>query len=43
MVIFDTIYGVDFSGAKEAGRNTWVARVEPTGRRRPAYWLAELA
>jgi hypothetical protein len=41
VVSFDTIYGVDFSGAKEAGRNTWVARVEPS--RRPAYRLAELA
>lgn len=26
---FNYIYGVDFSGAKLAGRNTWVARVEP--------------
>jgi hypothetical protein len=25
---FQTIYGVDFSGAKLAGRNTWVARLE---------------
>ena len=25
---FHTIYGVDFSGAKLAGRNTWVARLE---------------
>jgi len=25
-------YGVDFSGAKLAGRNTWVARVERNGR-----------
>jgi hypothetical protein len=42
--MFDTIYGVDFSGAKEAGRNTWVARLEPRGcRRGPAYSLAELA
>jgi hypothetical protein len=40
-VTFETIYGVDFSGAKEAGRNTWVGRVEPTGRR-PPYRLAEL-
>jgi hypothetical protein len=41
-VTFEAIYGVDFSGAKLAGRNTWVARVEPAGRRRPAYRLAEL-
>lgn len=27
-------YGVDFSGARLAGRNTWVARCEPTPRRR---------
>ncbi len=39
---FETIYGVDFSGAKLAGRNTWVARVEQAVRRRPAYRLAEL-
>lgn len=27
------VYGVDFSGAKMAGRNTWVARLEPSGDR----------
>src|SRR5690348_5081251 len=32
---FAVIYGVDFSGAKRAGRNTWVARVEPRRRGRP--------
>jgi hypothetical protein len=42
-VSFNTIYGVDFSGAKQAGRNTWVARIEPAGRSRPTYRLAELA
>jgi hypothetical protein len=26
--MFSTIYGVDFSGARLAGRNTWVARIE---------------
>ncbi len=26
---FSTIFGVDFSGAKEAGRNIWIARCEP--------------
>jgi hypothetical protein len=41
-VTFETIYGVDFSGAKLAGRNTWVARVEPAKRGRPPYRLAEL-
>src|SRR5215218_1219033 len=32
---FHTIFGVDFSGAKLAGRNTWVARLEvaPSGLR----------
>jgi hypothetical protein len=42
--MFNTIYGVDFSGAKLAGRNTWVARLERSARRRrPLYKLAELA
>jgi hypothetical protein len=41
VVDFETIYGVDFSGAKQAGRNTWLARVEPAGRR-PAYRLTGL-
>ena len=42
---FSTIYGVDFSGARQAGRNTWVARVEPNGRRagEPTFHLVELA
>jgi hypothetical protein len=31
---FQVFYGVDFSGAKLAGRNTWVARVEPRGKTR---------
>jgi hypothetical protein len=39
---FDAIYGVDFSGARQAGRNTWLARIEPRGRR-PRFRLAELA
>ncbi|MBC7808964.1 MAG: DUF429 domain-containing protein [Akkermansiaceae bacterium] len=26
---FQTIYGVDFSGARFAGKNTWIARLEP--------------
>jgi len=34
--LFPNIYGVDFSGAKLAGHNTWIAHVEvTTGRRRP--------
>lgn len=32
---FASIYGVDFSGAKLAGRNTWIARLEPRRRGRP--------
>ena len=32
---FDSIFGVDFSGAKLAGRNAWVARLEPTGLDEP--------
>src|SRR5262249_22388022 len=33
-----------FSGAKLAGRNAWVARLQPVGgRRRPPYRLADLA
>ncbi|HEV2763515.1 MAG TPA: DUF429 domain-containing protein [Pyrinomonadaceae bacterium] len=41
---FSTIYGVDFSGARLAGKNTWVARVERNGRRRgtPPLHLVEL-
>jgi hypothetical protein len=42
---FSTIYGVDFSGAKLAGRNTWVARIEPVvrGSELPPYVLTDLA
>src|SRR4051812_4014610 len=42
---FSTIYGVDFSGAKQAGKNTWVARVAPNGRRagEPPFHLVSLA
>lgn len=40
---FDTIYGVDFSGAKRAGRFIWVAKLEPGDRRAgPANRLASL-
>jgi hypothetical protein len=31
---FGCVYGVDFSGAKEAGRNLWVARLDPIPARR---------
>ncbi|HYE14901.1 MAG TPA: hypothetical protein VD968_10715, partial [Pyrinomonadaceae bacterium] len=42
---FKAIYGVDFSGARLAGRNTWVARVERNGRRagESPYKLTTLA
>jgi hypothetical protein len=42
---FSTIYGVDFSGARLAGRNTWVARLERAGRKRGVarYSLKALA
>jgi hypothetical protein len=43
--VFRSIYGVDFSGARLAGRNIWVARLEPQrGRAAVApYRLTELA
>jgi hypothetical protein len=42
--MFDTIYGVDFSGARLAGRNIWVARLEPGKvRGSGSYRLADLA
>ncbi|MBY0512647.1 MAG: DUF429 domain-containing protein [Gemmataceae bacterium] len=37
---FTAYYGVDFSGAKEAGRNLWVARVEPRGVRKKLHLIA---
>jgi hypothetical protein len=42
--MYTTVFGVDFSGARLAGRNTWVARLEPaSGRNRAApYQLREL-
>jgi hypothetical protein len=44
-LLFSTVYGVDFSGAKLAGRNTWVARLEPAVTRAglPPYELTDLA
>ena len=43
--MFGTIQGVDFSGAKLAGRNTWVARIEATGGKgqTPSYRLTALS
>lgn len=37
---FAAVFGVDFSGARLAGRNTWVARIEP--RSRPPFTLTAL-
>jgi hypothetical protein len=34
--MFDTVIGVDFSGAKLAGRNIWLARLEPAGQNKSA-------
>lgn len=40
---FDAVFGVDFSGAKLAGRNMWVAKlVRNGGTDGPAWRLAEL-
>ena len=42
--MFDTIYGVDFSGARLAGRHAWVARIERAAPPSPsAYRLTRLA
>src|SRR3954451_16332920 len=34
---FESVYGVDFSGAKLAGRNVWVARAVPAHRTRVPF------
>jgi hypothetical protein len=39
----DAICGVDFSGARLAGRNTWLARLEPASPKSGVPRLAELA
>ena len=38
---FDRFYGVDFSGAKKAGDNIWVAELVPT-RTKPGFRLTSL-
>ncbi len=38
---FQSIFGVDFSGARLAGQNIWIARAEPT-HQTPALRLVEL-
>ncbi|MBX9628618.1 MAG: hypothetical protein K2X82_32775, partial [Gemmataceae bacterium] len=40
---FETFWGVDFSGARLAGRNMWAARVEPTSRRAGGGRASDLA
>jgi hypothetical protein len=40
--MFEAVHGVDFSGARLAGRTTWLARLEPRGRGLVPYRLAEL-
>lgn len=40
---FGAVYGVDFSGARLAGRNTWIARVERGRRGQTPYVLTSLA
>ena len=40
---FTSVYGVDFSGARKAGRTIWIGRIEPRRRRRgPPFILAGL-
>src|SRR5262245_41049394 len=39
---FAQVHGVDFSGAKLAGRTTWVARLEPEGTGHILRGLARL-
>jgi hypothetical protein len=41
--MFHFHYGVDFSGAKQAGRNTWVARLEPFRKGSRRFRLTALA
>lgn len=42
--MFTAYFGVDFSGARQAGKNLWLARLEPLGgRKRPPLRLVELA
>jgi hypothetical protein len=44
-LLIGSVYGVDFSGARLAGRNTWVARLAPGAREPglPPYELRDLA
>ena len=39
---FGAVYGVDFSGARLAGRTTWVARLEPSSGEVPPFALTML-
>jgi hypothetical protein len=40
--MIESVYGVDFSGAKLAGRTTWLARLVPAGRGGKRLRLVEL-
>lgn len=40
---FATVYGVDFSGARLAGRTAWLARLDRWGEQSPPYRIAQLA
>ncbi len=41
--VFGAVYGVDFSGARLAGRTTWIARLDPVGSPAgPAFSLGSL-
>jgi hypothetical protein len=40
---FSVVYGVDFSGARLAGRTTWLARIEPPAGRDRRWRLTDLA
>jgi hypothetical protein len=41
--MIETVYGVDFSGARLAGKTTWLAKMEPVGLRRRSLRLVELS
>jgi hypothetical protein len=40
--MFAAVYGVDFSGARLAGQNTWIARLEPDGGEGGRWLLTRL-
>ena len=40
---FEAVYGVDFSGAKQAGRCIWIARAEPRAHQVARYFEQRIA